>query len=226
VLNEIAQQLRHHWADLYTSLTITAPYSPDATQAGQRTLSNVALMLWLRTTDKAAVIAAQGQYASADNMTNRMAALNGLLSFTDLADVPLADFYTKFANNDLVIDKWFALQATTPNANVKSIIALTQHPAFKWETPNRMRTVVFRLCMANPTVFHCAAGYAFWLVSLEKLIAINPEVAARLARAMDHWQRHDVELATAMKATIQQALNLANLPKGVSEILNKALAIT
>jgi aminopeptidase N len=139
------------------------------------------------------------------------------------AQKPLADFYTRFAQNDLVIDKWFALQAANPLTSVAQIDALLAHPAFKWETPNRMRTVVFRFCMGNPVAFHSAAGCAFWLASLEKLIAVNPEVAARLARAMDHWKRHDATLAASMKAAVSKALKLKNLPKGVAEVLGKAV---
>jgi aminopeptidase N len=135
----------------------------------------------------------------------------------------LDNFYLRYAENDLVIDKWFALQAANPSSSAEHMQALLAHPAFKWETPNRMRAVVFRFCMGNPVAFHTTAGYAFWLMSLEKLIAVNPEVAARLARAMDHWKRHDAALATGMKAVVGKALKLKNLPKGVAEVLGKAL---
>jgi aminopeptidase N len=225
VLNGVATALKQHWAALHRSLSNTEPYSADAVQSGQRSLRNSALMMWLRTGDTAAVKAASAQYKGSTNMTDRMAALGGLVHCNpDAAQKPLADFYTRFAKNDLVIDKWFALQAANPLTNAAQIEALLAHKAFKWETPNRMRAVVFRFCMGNPAAFHSAAGYAFWLACLEKLIAVNPEVAARLARAMDHWKRHDAPLATAMKLAVGKALKLKNLPKGVAEVLGKALA--
>jgi aminopeptidase N len=225
VLNGVASALQPQWAALHSRLTSTAPYSADAVQSGQRSLRNAALMMWLRTGAAAAVKAATAQYRNAGNMTDRMAALSGLVHCNAAAaQKPLADFYTRFAKNDLVIDKWFALQALNPLTTVAQIEALLAHSAFKWETPNRMRAVVFRFCMGNPVAFHSAAGYAFWLASLEKLIAVNPEVAARLARAMDHWKRHDSALAGGMKAAVGKALKLKNLPKGVAEVLGKALA--
>ncbi len=225
VLEGVAQALSQQWMSLHRSLTVTAPYSANAVQSGQRSLRNAALTMWLRTSDAAAVQAASAQYNGATNMTDRMAALGGLVHCNpDAAQKPLADFYTRFANNDLVIDKWFALQAANPLSTVAHIEALLAHKAFKWETPNRMRAVVFRFCMGNPAAFHNNKGYAFWLKCLEKLIAVNPEVAARLARAMDHWKRHDTALATSMKVVVGKALKLKNLPKGVAEVLGKALA--
>ena len=82
------------------------------------------------------------------------------------------------------------------------------------------------MCFANPVLFHTEAGYAFWLSSLKQLIDINPDVAARLARAMDAWQRYEPRLAQAMKRSIESALHVPNLPKGVAEVLNKALSNT
>jgi aminopeptidase N len=223
VLNGVATALAAHWPALHRSLVITADYIANAAQSGQRSLRNAALMMWLRTGAAAAVKAATQQYNSASNMTDRMAAFGSLLHCSPAAaQKPLADFYKRFANNDLVIDKWFALQAANPLSSAEQMQTLLAHKAFKWETPNRMRAVVFRFCMGNPVAFHTAEGYDFWLKSLAKLIAVNPEVAARLARAMDHWRRHDA--AASMKTAVGKALKLKNLPKGVAEVLGKAIA--
>ena len=228
VINQLAQGLYPILPILYEQLSSYEPYSPNSTQAGMRALRNTVLLLWLYTKDKVAVQQAQGQYRRTHNMTNRMAALSGLLQHTAIDEMgellPEADdFYLRFEDNDLVIDKWFALQATLPYVPMNAIKALLAHPAFKWTTPNRMRSVVFRVCFANPVVFHTEAGYDFWLSSLKQLIVVNPDVAARLARAMDSWQRYQPLLAQAMQTKIQQALSLPNLPNGVTEILNKAL---
>jgi aminopeptidase N len=224
VLNSVATALAAQWPALHRALAITAGFSANAAQSGQRSLRNAGLMMWLRTDAAAAVKAASQQYSSATNMTDRMAALASLVHCSPTAaQKPLADFYKRFADNDLVIDKWFALQAANPLSSAEHMQSLLEHKAFKWETPNRMRAVVFRFCMGNPVAFHTPAGYAFWLTSLEKLITVNPEVAARLARAMDHWKRHDAALAGGMKAVVAKALKLKNLPKGVAEVLGKVL---
>src|SRR5207248_2926317 len=81
---------------------------------------------------------AADQYRSADNMTDRMAAISTL----SLHDVPersaaLEDFYRRFQDDPLVIDKWFSLQAMIPEpATLPRVKALTAHPAFSFANPN------------------------------------------------------------------------------------------
>jgi aminopeptidase N len=60
-----------------------------------------------------------------------------------------------------------------------------QHPDFSLKNPNRARSLIFSYCSANPGAFHRrdAAGYVFWSERVIELDAINPQVAARLARA-------------------------------------------
>ena len=55
-----------------------ARYSPDAKSAGRRALKNVCLDLMAVTQARAAIARAVAQYTTADNMTDRMAALETL----------------------------------------------------------------------------------------------------------------------------------------------------
>lgn len=235
VLNQLANGLKNNLPKLYVQFSNDQPYRPDAHQIGMRALRNAVLLLWLRIDTVMAVQQAKGQYRRTHNMTNRMAALEGLLFHTGTmhsnlfinnidTELPeLEDFYLRFENNELVIDKWFALQASSPYISIEGIQILINHPAFKWTNPNRMRSVVFKVCFNNPVLFHSEAGYTFWLNSLKQLIIINPDIAARLARAMDIWRNYEPALSNTMHRYIQQALNIPNLPKGVGEILNKSL---
>ena len=47
------------------------------------------------------------------------------------------------------------------------------------------------LFRCNPAAFHRAdaAGYVLWADKVLELDAINPQLAARVARALDHWRR-------------------------------------
>jgi alanyl aminopeptidase. Metallo peptidase. MEROPS family M01 len=86
--------------------------------------------------------------------------------------------------------------------------------------------VLFAYCQANPGAFHRAdgAGYAFWAEQVQALDAINPQVAARLARALDRWRK----LAPAYREAAQQALRTvaesATLSSDTREIIERALA--
>ena len=133
------------------------------------------------------------QYESADNMTDRMAALSTL----SLHDVPeraaaLDDFYRRFETDPLVIDKWFSLQAMIPEAEtLERVRALTAHPAFSFANPNRVRSLIGAFAQANQTQFNRAdgAGYDFVADTVLALDRKNPQVAARLLARVQELAR-------------------------------------
>ena len=162
-------------------------------------------------------------------MTDRMGALNALMPYAQetLIQAVLGSFYERFADNPLVVDKWFALQACSPKSRLAQIQQLLQHPAFTLRNPNRARALVFQFCLNNTPGFHQADGaaYDFWAEQVLALDALNPEVAARLARTLDNWARY----ADPHKALMQKALNKvgssSTLSKNTQEIIQKALAM-
>src|SRR5690606_14590390 len=98
---------------LYGSLVRNAPWSPDPQAAGERALRNAALGFWIDSGEAAAIEAAQAQFANADNMTDRAGALQALLRAGGAPrEQALAAFAELFADEPLVLDKWFAMQAT------------------------------------------------------------------------------------------------------------------
>src|SRR4029079_8370728 len=109
----LAQALGARSEAIYASLSTVESYSPDAVSAGRRALKNACLDLLSMNGSKDAVTRVYRQFASADNMTDRFAALAVLTQH----DVPereraLAEFHEHFRNHPLVIDKWLALHAT------------------------------------------------------------------------------------------------------------------
>jgi aminopeptidase N len=168
-------------------------------------------------------------------MTDRSAALSALLTAgasgsvdTTVADAALGDFYQRFEKEPLVIDKWFALQATQrggPKRNVLEIVRkLMQHPAFTLKNPNRARSLIFSFCGANPAQFHAAdgSGYAFWAEQVTALDAMNPQVAARLARTLEQWRRYTPALREKAHAALEQVASKVK-SRDVREIVEKAL---
>ena len=53
---------------------------------------------------------------------------------------------------------------------------------------------------------------------------LNPQVASRLARAMDRWRRYAPKLQHQMRAALQQVAGQAELSNDVREVVSKALA--
>ena len=161
----VGEHLAGSLFDHYRRLSESRPYSPDAASAGRRALRNICLDLLVATRRPDAISLAARQYQAADNMTDRMAALSTL----SLCDVPeraaaLDDFYARYADDPLIVDKWFTLQATIPEpATLDRVKALTGHRAFSFANPNRVRALIHAFALANQREFNRAdgAGYDF-----------------------------------------------------------------
>ena len=213
----------------YQANLTPGPYSPDALSAGKRALKNLALAYLSCAPSPAAVALAQQQFDTAGNMTDRSAALAALIHGPAAAAVverALQDFYRDFEREALVIDKWFTLQAAAPGTDVAAVRALMQHPAFTLTNPNRARSLIFAFCNGNPAQFHApdGSGHAFWAEQVIALDALNPQVAARLARSMDRWRRFGPALQVHMKGALEQVMRSGKLSNDVLEVVGKALA--
>ena len=126
----IGGRLGAMFAKTYARMTVPGAYSPDAQFAGRRSLRNACLDLMVSAGSAEAFARAVRQYDAADNMTDRMAALATLaLHHAPERERTLADFYRRYADDALVIDKWFSLQAMIPHADtLANVRALTGSP--------------------------------------------------------------------------------------------------
>ena len=224
---DLGARLRSELLAQYEANATPGPYSPDAASAGKRALKNLALAYLNAAPDAASVALAQRQFDEADNMTDRAAALSALVAarVPQAADA-LAVFYDEFQNEALVVDKWFAMQASSPTTDLAAVRALMTHPAFTLRNPNRARSLVAMFCVNNPVQFHApdGSGYAFWAEQVIALDALNPQVASRLARAMDRWRRYAPALQWQMREALQKVAGQVKLSNDVREIVGKALA--
>ena len=163
-------------------------------------------------------------------MTDRFNALNALVSTGHpLATPALAQFHALFKDEPLVLDKWFALQAGASDAggNILPLVRqLMAHPDFNLKNPNRARSVIFSYCSANPGAFHRtdAAGYVFWSECVIELDGFNPQVAARLARALDRWKKLAEPYRSAAREAIARVAAKTDLSNDTREVITRALA--
>jgi aminopeptidase N len=220
----LATSLKADLIATYEKNLISGDYSPDAISAGKRALKNLCLSYLLEWEDESTVQLALAQEHCADNMTDRQAALVALLQ-RDPATPALQRYYKDYADEALVVDKWFSMQATSHHSDVSTIRKLMNHPAFTLKNPNRARSLIFSFCNGNPARFHAqdGSGYAYWVEQVIALNAINPQVAARLARSLDHWRRYQPALRSQMHAALRKVADHGSLAKDVGEIVNKAL---
>ncbi len=230
---QLALALAHDWAWAYDTHKDTGAYRPDALSAGRRALAGLALsQLCLAARGNHDVVwpgKAYQRFKDAGNMTDRFNALAALVSSGhDLAANALERFYELFKDEPLVLDKWFALQASMPDRGgnvLPAVRALMQHPDFTLRNPNRARSLLFSYCNMNPAGFHRAdaAGYVFWSERVLELDAINPQVAARLARALDRWTKLAEPYRGAAREAIARVAAKADLSNDVREVVGRAL---
>ncbi|NYT26179.1 aminopeptidase N [Alcaligenaceae bacterium] len=226
--SELGRRLAALWVLRHEATADPAtPYSPDAESMGRRALHALSLGYLLAGEHPGATETAMREYESARNMTDCMAALSALANWGggDARNAVYRHFYDTWQHDPLVVDRWFAVQAASPFTTVEEIQALMLHPAFSLRNPNRARSVVFQFCMNNPRNAHSEAGYGFWADQVLALDALNPEVAARLARAFDNWSRFTPSLREPARAALERIRQHPVLSRNVAEIVNKALSI-
>ena len=224
---QLALALRNDLIDLYRAHHTPGAYSPDPTHAGRRALRNNALSYLAELDESPSHKLVQDQLDHAGNMTDRIAALMAMVHHqTQGVTEALADFYQDFEEDALVIDKWFSLQASSPTTDVKAVRKLMQHPAFTLKNPNRARSLLFAFCSSNPAQFHATdgSGHAFWAEQVIALDALNPQVAARLARTLDRWRKYTPVLQKSMRSAIEKVASNKKLSNDVAEVIGKALA--
>ena len=230
---QLANALHADWLWAWQAHQHNGAYTPNARSSGRRALAGLAMhMLCIAATpngDTALPGRVYQQFKDADNMTDRFHALSALVvSGHALAADALALFHKMFAHEALVIDKWFALQAGAPDRAgdiLPRVRQLMQHADFSLRNPNRARSLIFSYCSANPAAFHRAdaAGYVFWSEQVLALDAINPQVAARLARALDRWSRLAEPYRNAARVAIERVAAKTDLSNDVREVIGRAL---
>jgi aminopeptidase N len=203
-------------------------FSPDADSAGRRALRNSALDLLAADSHAANLERAVGHYQGAANMTDAMGGLTALMLLGgEPYEQALEDFYTRWKDEPLVVDKWFALQARSPGEDVLGrVLGLTAHPAFDPKNPNRMRALVQSFASGNPARFHdpSGAGYRFLADQILAADGFNPMVAARLIEPLGGWRRYKPELGALMREQLQRIVDTQGLSKNVFEMASRALA--
>lgn len=210
---------------------MTLEYKFDAKEAGKRALSNLTLEYWLAGGNAKALLDARDQFESADNLTDRLAALRMIVNSQSPAKIDVLNAAGRlWGGEPLLINKWFTVQATArvyPNECpvLDRIKSLMQCPVFSIKNPNNVYALVNAFMTANEPEFHRpdGAGYDFWVETVLQLDAVNGHVAARLARALDNWRRYTPELARLMHAALTKVAEAENLSAGVREVVHKAL---
>jgi len=227
VKRRLALELKPELLATYRDFAVAGSYSPDALSAGWRALRNAALGYLVELDEPVTRALCVKQLETADNMTDAFAALVRLANCDSTERAPaLETFYRRWKDEPLVVDKWLAVQSGSrlPSA-LSDTRRLMQHPAFNIRNPNKVYALLggFR---GNQVRFHAkdGSGYAFAADQVIALDAINPQVAARMARGLDRWRKFDAGRQSHARAALERMRDAKSVSKGVLEIASRALA--
>ena len=221
---QVADSLKDQWATLYQQLPLQ-PYSDQPAALGARALRNVVLDMALTAGITDASSWAQQQYTNASCMTERFGALKAMVNH-HVAGVEgyLDDFYQRFHDNDLVIDLWFGVQASSDEVTTDKIKALLAREDFDWHTPNRIRSVMSAFTM-QPTVLWTPEGLDIYTGVIQRLDDANPVLASRLLQVLARWYtlvEPRRQIAQDKLRKLQQQVASKNVLESLESVLGAA----
>ncbi len=223
----LARALRSRLLALHAAMSDSGSFSPSGEAAGRRSLRNACLDLLAAAADAEIAVLADNHYRSAKNMTDTMGGLSALRLIGGVPfEAALEDFYARWKDEPLVLDKWFATQARDPSDGAfDRVRRLAGHPDFDRKTPNRLRALVQVFSGQNPARFHdpSGAGYVFLTDEILTVDRFNAMTAARLLEPLSRWRTYKPELGALMKAQLDRLAAQPELSKNVRELVEKAL---
>ena len=215
-------------ADEFHALYVrTAKVSFDGEGArGARKVKTAALAYLAASEPNKAAELAAAQYDAANNMTDRQGALMVLCGLEHPARAEkLAEFYSRFKDNALVIDKWFTLQALSLHPHVLGHVkVLAEHPDFTLKNPNRVRSLYMAMA-GNPPAFHDASGEGYRMLAdlILALDPINPQTAARFVPALGRWRKLEPARAALMRGELERIKAADDLSRDTFEQVTRSL---
>lgn len=195
---------------------------------GKRSLKNRLLGLLMSLGDTSISALCKDHYYEAHSMSERLAALDLLENYApDLVTEPLDNFYRRYRDQTLVMNKYFALCASSRReGTLERVQALQNDTAYDNKVPNLVRSLIGSFAR-NPVAFYEVSGDGFRFVA-EKVIeidALNPQIASGLVGAFKNYGRLSTEQKTAMGIELERIKNHPNLSNNVYEIVSKILEV-
>lgn len=170
---------------------------------------------------------AEQQLDEADNLTDRLAALAILANANDdyVYNKAINNFYDNWKSEELVIDKWLAVQASSERKDtLDRIKRLMKHPAFDIRTPNKVYAL-FNAFSSNSLVFHASdgSGYDLYANFILKEDKINPPAAAILVKVFENWEKFELKAKQSMQDVLKRIKAQSKLSDNVNEVVGKML---
>ncbi|MCL2179052.1 MAG: aminopeptidase N [Proteobacteria bacterium] len=224
---KLAQTFLPLWVKNAEAFASKEPFQLGGIHAARRSFYNTCLSYAVLGEAPQATAWTWESFERADNLTDALAALR-LIEAGQWAgrEEALEAFWERNKEEALVVDKWFALQATSLREDTfERVQQLTSHAAFRTNNPNRLRALLGAFAHQNPGCFHQPDGKAYvfltdWVLFLDKK---NPQMSSRLASALARWRQHVSPQREAMYAQLERLMRAPQLSPDLHEVVRRSL---
>lgn len=213
------------------SNTIEALYEPsnthiDGESMGRRSLKNRLLGILMSLGEESISALCLRHYHESLSMSERLAALDLLENYApEAVSAALDDFYTRYKEQTLVMNKYFALCASSRRSGtLERVKALQNDPAYDNKVPNLVRALIGSFAR-NPVAFYetSGEGFAFMADKVIEIDALNPQIASGLAGAFKNYSRLNDDQKAKMKGALERIKNHPECSNNVYEIVTKIM---
>ncbi|MEZ5528900.1 MAG: aminopeptidase N [Porticoccaceae bacterium] len=230
VCRELGRELMPQWRKAYEENRAPG-YELSGDAMARRSLKNLSLRYLLNGAAEDSLELARSQFMDADNMTDRLSALNGLVNdprsdAVEIAEEALDKFFNDWQHEPLVLNQWFQTQAACMRpGGLERVKQLMEHPAFDFHNPNKVRALIGVFCSSNPINFHGedGEGYRFLADNVIALDKLNPQIASRQLNPLTKWRRYDLVRQSLMREELARVLAEPGLSRDTYEIASKSL---
>jgi len=168
------------------------------------------------------------QYEESLTMTDKITALDILENIDEKSSkIALADFYEKYKNDTLVMNKYFSILAASSRVGtLERVIKLQNDEVYDEKVPNLVRSLI-GVFARNYKYFHSkdGDGYKFIAEKIIEIDKINAQMASGLAGAFKIYGRLNITNKKLMKEQLECIISTHSLSKNVYEIVSKILKI-
>jgi aminopeptidase N len=196
----------------------------DSVSMGKRALTHRYLGLLMSLEEESIALMCRDLYYESINMTTRLVALGLLDQYAPyLCGEALEDFYQRYANETLIMTKYFALcAASTREGTLQRVKALQEDRVFDPKIPNLVRAL-YGTFARNSVAFYddLGEGFAFIADKVIELDDLNPQIASGLAGAFKQYRRLPSPQKGLMGKELQRIKNHPTISNNVYEIIEK-----
>lgn len=198
----------------------------DSLSMGKRSLKNRVLRILCADETQELAELVRKQYEESQSMGDRVVALDILENtHPEFAQVGHADFYSKYKDQTLVMNKYFSILASSHRSGtLDRVQALQNDEVYDEKVPNLVRSLI-GVFARNYKYFHAKDGHGYSFVA-DKIIEIdkiNAQMASGLAGAFKIYTRMNKTNKELIKKELERIIATEGLSKNSFEIISKIL---